>query len=93
MTEQKLTVTGIERKAIVFCREKEITFPIANYLVEFAEEVTKDLQEEIKGLEKRLRREEMRNFLSETDEDFAYATKLSREKIEQVKQKDSKVEK
>ena len=46
--EQKLTVTDIERKAIAFCKEKEITFPIANYLVEFATEATKELQEEPK---------------------------------------------
>ena len=46
MTEElTLTVTDLERKAITFCKEKEITLPIANYLVEFAEEVTKELQE------------------------------------------------
>ena len=45
--EQKLTVTDIERKAIAFCKEKEITFPIANYLVGFATEATKELQEQI----------------------------------------------
>ena len=55
MTEgQKLTVTDIERKAITFCKEKEITFPVANYLVEFTEEVTKDLQEKNKHLEELL---------------------------------------
>lgn len=45
--EQKLIVTDIERKAIAFCKEKEITLPIANYLVEFATEATKELQEEL----------------------------------------------
>lgn len=40
--EQKLVVTDLERKAIAFCREKEITLPIANYLVEFAEEAIKE---------------------------------------------------
>ena len=45
MEELTLTATDIERKAIAFCREKEITLPIANLLVEFAEKVTKELQE------------------------------------------------
>lgn len=80
--ELTLRVTDLEKKAIAFCKEKEITFPIANYLVAFAEEVTKDLQEEIKELEKRLKQEEMRNFLSETDEDFAYAAGLTKKKVD-----------
>ena len=54
MTEHKLKVTDLERRAIAFCREKEVLFPIANYLVEFAEEVTKDLQENNKQLEELL---------------------------------------
>lgn len=52
--EQKLTVTDIERKAITFCKEKEITFPIANYLVEFAKETSKELQETNHRLTKQL---------------------------------------
>ena len=52
MTEElTLRVTDLERKAIAFCREKDVPFPIANYLVDFAEEVTKDLQENNKQLE------------------------------------------
>ena len=44
MTEElTLTVTDLERKAIAFCREKDVHFPIANYLVEFATEVTKEI--------------------------------------------------
>lgn len=51
MTEElTLTVTDLERKAIEFCREKNVFFPIVNYLIEFAEEVTKELQKEIETL-------------------------------------------
>ena len=48
--ELTLRVTDLEKKAIAFCKEKEIPFPIANYLVEFATEATKELQEEIATL-------------------------------------------
>ena len=53
MTEElTLRVTDIERKAITFCKEKEITFPIANHLVEFATEATKELQESLEEWQK-----------------------------------------
>ena len=49
MTEElTLRVTDVERKAIAFCREKDAPYPIANYLVDFANEVTKELQEATK---------------------------------------------
>ena len=55
MTEElTLTVTDLERKAIVFCREKDISFPIANYLVDFATEVTKELEQKLEQTEKDL---------------------------------------
>ena len=54
MTEElTLRVTDLERKAIAFCREKDVPFPIANYLVDFATEATKELQEKF---DKRLKR-------------------------------------
>ena len=47
MTEElTLRVTDLERKAIAFCREKDVPFPIANYLVDFATEATKELQKD-----------------------------------------------
>lgn len=45
--ELTLRVTDLERKAIAFCCEKDVPYPIANYLVEFAEEITKELKGQI----------------------------------------------
>ena len=50
--ELTLRVTDLEKKAIAFCREKDVPFPIANYLVDFATEVTKELENENAELKK-----------------------------------------
>lgn len=40
--ELTLRVTDLEIKAIAFCREKDVPYPITKYLVAFATEVTKE---------------------------------------------------
>lgn len=52
--ELTLNVTDLEKKAIAFCREKDVPYPIGKYLVKFAEEVTKELQEENAKLKKNI---------------------------------------
>ena len=83
MTEHKLKVTDLERRAIAFCREKEVLFPIANYLVEFAEEVTKELQEENEQLKKDLveNKSDCENCYKSADEKI----KVLEEMIEKMK--------
>ena len=49
--ELTLKVTDLERKAIAFCREKEIAFPIANHLVDFAQKGTELLSKHILELQ------------------------------------------
>ena len=81
MTEKlTLKVTDLERKAIVFCKEKEITLPIANYLVEFATETTKELQEQNEYLNNLVKEKEQRGL--EIQEDLLKENAELKEEIE-----------
>ena len=74
MTEElTLKLTDLEKKAITFCREKDVPFPITNYLVEFAEEVTKELQYEAREVNMR-----MHELITETVPQLAEAKEIIR---------------
>ena len=81
MTEElTLKLTDLEKKAITFCREKDVPFPITNYLVEFAEEVTKELQYEARDNESEAREVNMRmhELITETVPQLAEAKEIIR---------------
>ena len=52
--ELTFRITDLEKKAIAFCREKDVPYPIGKYLVKFAEEVTKELEKENAELKEKL---------------------------------------